>query len=80
MIYPKIEEMLSKVDSRFTLVIASAKRARQINRYFNARRHQELPQVRGPQVKVTSENPLTIALEEVAQGKISYERLGEGIK
>ena len=32
---PPIEDLLDKVDSKFTLVALSAKRARQINSYYN---------------------------------------------
>jgi DNA-directed RNA polymerase subunit omega len=35
MVDPRIEVLLSKVDSRFTLVSLGAQRARQINAYFN---------------------------------------------
>ncbi len=77
---PEIDELLEKVDSKFTLVIASAKRARQINDYFNAMRHQQLIQAPGPQVEVKNEKPLSIALKEMAEGKCVYERMAEGIK
>ncbi len=77
---PEIDELLTKVDSKFTLVIASAKRARQINDYFNAMRHQQLVHVPGPQVETTKEKALSIALKEVAEGKCVYERTTEGIK
>ncbi|MBW3615974.1 MAG: DNA-directed RNA polymerase subunit omega, partial [Actinobacteria bacterium] len=35
MMDPQIEELLQRVDSKFTLVTLSARRARQINSYFN---------------------------------------------
>jgi DNA-directed RNA polymerase omega subunit len=34
MVNPRIENLLSKVDSKFTLVSLGAQRARQINAYF----------------------------------------------
>ena len=71
MIQPRIDKLLSYVDSRYALVIVVAKRARQINNYH----HQlgegtfdELP----PLVESRSKNYLTMALEEIAEGKISY--------
>jgi DNA-directed RNA polymerase subunit omega len=71
-IHPRIDKLLSHVDSRYALVIVTAKRARQINNYH----HQlgegtfdELP----PLVESRSKNYLTMALEEVAEGKIKYE-------
>jgi len=71
MIHPRIDSLLDNVDSRYALVIVAAKRARQINNYH----HQlgegtfdELP----PLVESRSKNYLTIALEEVSEGKITY--------
>lgn len=77
---PEIDRLLDKVDSRFTLVIASAKRARQINEFFNAMRHQQLIQVPGPQVDTSSSKPLSIALQEISESKCVYQRTAEGIK
>ncbi|OIO86404.1 MAG: DNA-directed RNA polymerase subunit omega [Candidatus Aquicultor secundus] len=77
---PDIDKLLSKVDSKYTLVIAASKRARQINDYFSAIKRHDLARVRPPQIEALSNKPLTIALEEISQGKISYERLVEGIK
>lgn len=76
---PKIDELLDHTDSRFTLAIAAAKRARQINNYY---RHlgEGLGQEVGPQVQTASNKPLTIALEEVAQDKLDLEPAIEGGK
>jgi DNA-directed RNA polymerase subunit omega len=70
-IHPRIDELLDNVDSRYALVIVAAKRARQINNYH----HQlgegtfdEFP----PLVESRSKNYLTMALEEVSEGKIKY--------
>ena len=35
MIEPKIDDLLAQVDSKYTLVILAAKRAREINSYYN---------------------------------------------
>ncbi|MHB8842362.1 MAG: DNA-directed RNA polymerase subunit omega [Candidatus Aquicultor sp.] len=77
---PDIDRLLSKVDSKYTLVIAASKRARQINDYFSAIKRHDLVRVRPPQIDALSSKPLTIALEEISQGLITYERLVEGIK
>jgi DNA-directed RNA polymerase subunit omega len=70
-IHPRIDELLDDVDSRYALVIVAAKRARQINNYH----HQlgegtfdEFP----PLVESRSKNYLTMALEEISEGKIKY--------
>jgi DNA-directed RNA polymerase subunit omega len=71
---PPIEDLLDKVDSKFTLVALSAKRARQINSYYN-QLGEGLGFVVPPQVTSVSGKPLTIAFEEVAAGKATYHRI-----
>jgi|SRR6266550_3270213 DNA-directed RNA polymerase subunit omega len=80
MIEPKIDDLLATVDSKYTLVILSAKRAREINSYYN-----QLGEGRGEFVPPLVESglrnkPLSIALEEIAEGKIDYERPEEIIE
>ena len=71
---PPIEDLLDKVDSKFTLVALSAKRARQINSYYN-QLGEGLGVVVPPQVTSVSGKPLTIAFEEVAASKATYHRI-----
>src|SRR5579862_4676624 len=71
---PPIEDLLDKVDSKFTLVALSAKRARQINSYYN-QLGEGLGVVVPPQVTSVSGKPLTIAFEEVAAAKATYHRI-----
>ncbi len=80
-IQPEIDTLLSKVDSKYTLCIVAAKRARQINDMVHGVRDQALLTMAAPQIaSITSTKPLTLALEEIAEGDVSYERLREGIK
>ncbi len=74
MIEPKIDTLLEHTDSRYTLVILAAKRAREINSYYS-----QLGEGRGEFVPPLIEGdlgskPLAIALEEIAEGKVVYER------
>lgn len=69
MIEPPIENLLDKVDSKFTLVTLASKRARQINSYFN-QLGEGLGAIVPPQVASIARKPLSIALEEVAAGKV----------
>jgi DNA-directed RNA polymerase subunit omega len=69
MMEPPIEELLARVDSKFTLVSLSAKRARQINSYFN-QLGEGLGAIVPPQVTSVSRKPLSIALEEIVEDKI----------
>jgi DNA-directed RNA polymerase subunit omega len=73
MMDPPIEQLLEKVDSKFTLVTISAMRGRQINAYFN-QLGEGLGALVPPQVTSVSLKPLSIALEEIAAGKITWER------
>ena len=69
MIDPPIETLLSKVDSKFTLVTLAAKRGRQVNSYFS-QLGEGLGAIVPPQVASVARKPLSIALEEIAAGKV----------
>ncbi len=60
---------MSKVDSRFHLVHLAAKRAREINGYY-AQLGEGMGAFVPPLLTTDSNKPLSIALEEIAQGKI----------
>jgi len=76
MMTPPIESLIGQVDSRFTLVTLAAKRARQINSYFN-QLGEGLGTLVPPQVTSTARKPLSIAFEEISAAKIVFERLEE---
>ncbi len=76
MIYPSIEDLLSRVDSKFSLVTLAAKRGRQINSYFS-QLGEGLGSIVPPQVASVSRKPLSIALEEIVAGKVTYTRREE---
>ena len=61
MIYPSIGDLMKKVDSRYSLVVATAKRAREI--------------VNGSEalIECESKKPVTIAVNEIFEGKIEFE-------
>ena len=77
MMDPPVESLLARVDSKFTLVTLAAKRGREINSYFN-QLSEGLGAIVPPQVATASRKPLSIALEEVSAGKITYHRLDVG--
>jgi len=68
MINPSLDVLVTKVDSKYTLVVLAAKRAR------------EIMDGAAPMVESKSNKQVTIALHEIAQDKISYERTKSGIK
>ena len=69
MINPPIEDLLGRVDSKFSLVTLAARRARQVNSYFN-QLGEGLGSLVPPQVASTARKPLSIAFEEIAADKI----------
>jgi DNA-directed RNA polymerase subunit omega len=68
MIFPPLSSLLDKVDSRYTLVVATAKRARQLSEGSNKL------------TRCASEKPVTVALNEISEDKITYIRTRSGIK
>ena len=76
----KIDGLLDRVDSRYGLVVAAAKRARQINEYTATLGLNESLGIPGPQVHTRSQHPLSIAIEELRAGSLEVgfkERLEE---
>ena len=69
MMNPPIEELLDRVDSKFSLVTLAARRARQINSYFS-QLGDGLGHMVPPQVSSVSRKPLSIGFEEIAADKI----------
>lgn len=68
MVNPSTDALLKKVNSRYTLVVLGAKRARQIMDGATLR------------VEKKSTKNVTNAFEEIVEDKISYERENVGIK
>ena len=68
MLYPPIADLLEKVDGRYLLVNVVAKRARQIAEEANEL-GEELP-----------EKPVTLAIQEVADGKLTASLKDEYLK
>lgn len=61
MINPSVVELLEKVDDRYSLVLLSSKRARQIIDGSN------------PKVETESNKPLTIAINEINERAIDFQ-------
>ena len=69
MMTPPIEALMDRTSSKFALVTLSARRAREINSYFN-QLGEGLGSMVPPQVSSTSRKPLSISFEEIAADKI----------
>jgi DNA-directed RNA polymerase subunit omega len=72
MIKPRVDKLMEKTDSHYTAVVVAAKRARQLNSYYRALGEGTFDEFPPPMVETGSKNYLTIALEEVAAGKVKY--------
>jgi DNA-directed RNA polymerase subunit omega len=77
MVNPPIENLLDRVDSKFSLVTLAARRARQINAYYG-HLGDSLGSMIPPQVTSTSSKPLSMAFEEIAADKIVFQRIEAG--
>ena len=72
-INPPIDELLEATDSKYSLVIYAAKRARQINAYYSQLGEGLLEYV-GPLVEThVHEKPLSIALREINDDLLTCE-------
>lgn len=60
MAFPSVDKLAENVESRYTLVVLAAKRAKQIR--------EGAPKL----IDTNSPNPLTVALEEIAAGKVKF--------
>ena len=58
MVKPSVSELLKKANNRYELVIATARRARQIAAGDE------------PKTNVKEESPVTLAANEIAEGKV----------
>jgi len=70
---PPIDELLDKCDSKYALVLYSAKRARQINAYYSQLGEGLLEYV-GPLVEThVQEKPLSISMREINADLLTME-------
>ena len=65
MLYPSIDEIRTKADSRYSIVILAAKRAR------------DLTEGLARLSDVDTDKPVSIAASEISEDKITYKRKGE---
>jgi len=68
MVKPTVQELLTKAKNRYELVIATSKRARQISNGAEVK------------TKVKEESAVTLAANEIAEGKIDIIQPGEVIE
>jgi len=65
---PTLDQLMTKSDSRYTLAVVAAKRAR------------ELTEVINKESGMKARKSVTVAFQEIADGKIGFERTKIGIK
>ncbi|MBP3952088.1 DNA-directed RNA polymerase subunit omega [Bacillus suaedae] len=66
MLYPSIDSLLTKLDSKYTLVTVASKRAREIRE-----NHKRVPLITKP----VSYKPVGMALEEIVDDQLHFVRL-----
>ena len=86
-VFGDLDVLLKHADSKFSLVNIVTKRARQLNNWI---RVQQLPPTERREYfaseplvdkeTINPNKPVSIALDEIADGKIEYRRTREGIK
>jgi DNA-directed RNA polymerase subunit omega len=68
---PPIDDLLSKVDSKYALVLFASKRARQINDYYADLHEGSLFDNVGPLVDSSiDDKPLSVAMHEINEDKL----------
>lgn len=78
---PPIDELLAKVDSKYALVIFASQRARQINNYYTDLHDGNLFDNVGPLVDSSvDDKPLSIALHEIVEGKLTMTKQVESVE
>jgi DNA-directed RNA polymerase subunit omega len=73
MIKPRVDKLLEHTDTHYAAVVVAARRARQINAYYHSLSEGAYGEYTPPMVDTHDRNYLSIALEEVAAGKLKYE-------
>jgi DNA-directed RNA polymerase subunit omega len=68
MIEPSVVSLLKNIDNRYTLVVMTGIRARQL--------------IDGstPLINIDSSKPVTVAINEISQGKLTYEATKATVK
>ncbi|MGK9146992.1 DNA-directed RNA polymerase subunit omega [Plantibacter flavus] len=75
---PPIDSLLTKVESKYALVIFASKRARQINDYYADLHEGSLFDNVGPLVDSSVEDkPLSIAMHEINEDKLQIRPIAE---
>lgn len=68
MLHPPLDAFADRAQSRYALVVATAKRARQI---MNGAKKL---------VETKADKPVTVAMEEILAGKVTFEQPRSGMK
>ncbi|MGH7736999.1 MAG: DNA-directed RNA polymerase subunit omega [Candidatus Tyrphobacter sp.] len=86
-VFGDLDELLKHADSKFSLVNIVTKRARQLNNWIRVeqmppmeRREYYASEPLVDKATMNANKPVSIALDEIAAGKIEFRRTKEGIK
>jgi DNA-directed RNA polymerase omega subunit len=86
-VFGDLDQLLKHADSKFSLVNIVTKRARQLNNWirvqdqpFAERREFFASEPLVDHEEINRNKPVSIALDEIAEGQIQFHRTKEGIK
>lgn len=68
-----VDEYKNRMNSKYKLCMAAAKRARELGNYLSAQKNMERIDVIKPLVDIESHDPLEIAFSEIKEGKVVFE-------
>lgn len=68
-----VDEYKNRMNSKYKLCVAAAKRARELGNYLSAQKNMERIDVIKPLVDVESHDPLEISFSEIKEGKVVFE-------
>lgn len=68
-----VDEYKNRMNSKYKLCMAAAKRARELGNYLSAQKNMERIDVIKPLVDIESHDPLEIAFSEIKDGKVVFE-------
>lgn len=75
-----IDDIINNFGNKYSLCIALARRARELGFYMTARRNMERVNIVPPLTEYEDEDPISIALQELCENKVGFEKVKEDIK
>lgn len=75
-----IDNIINIFDNKYSLCIALARRSRELGYYITAKKNMERVNVVPPLIEYEEEDPISITMQEMREGKLSFEKVKEDMK